>query len=425
MRKSIILEINTSTFKQKLYYWALNFKHFLILDSQHYESKYELLAAIGAIQLFQPQKNFFEAFHTWQKSLKDWAFGHFSYDLKNEIEKLESNHPDYIGFPTLSFFQPAFIIKIDSNKVEYLFLPQTPMEEIEKIHQTILNQQINEKVSFSPFKKRISKEAYFDNFHKIRQHIQLGDIYEMNYCQEFYTESFHSNPASTFQKLMEFSPMPFSAFYRNNHQFLLSASPERYIKKENTMITSQPIKGTIRRIQNDAGIDFKQKLAQSQKDLAENVMIVDLVRNDLSRTAVKNSVKVDEMCKVYEFPTVYQMISTIQSEVRKNTSISEIIKTTFPMGSMTGAPKIKAMELIEKYEKTKRGLYSGAVGYISPEDNFDFNVVIRSLQINQKTHYASFLTGGAITIQSNAEEEYDECFVKATALLKAFNTFIE
>lgn len=422
-RKIKVFEIDCPHFKQKLYHWALNYDYFLILDSQHYNSKYEFLAGIGAVQVFQPQNNFFDEFQNWIETTNDWVFGHFSYDLKNYIEKLESKHPDFIGFPELLFFQPEIVIKIKQNKVEYLFFPQIPIEKINKTHYTILNYHISDEVFFMPFKKRISKDEYFENFQKIRHHIQLGDIYEINYCQEFYNETFNANPASAFQKLMKYNATPFSAFYRNNHRFLLCASPERYLKKEGTTIISQPMKGTIRK--DKKNLDLKTKLEQSAKDIAENVMIVDLVRNDLSRTAIKNSVKVVEMCQVYEFPSVYQMISTITSQVSPHTKIAEIIQTTFPMGSMTGAPKVKAMELIEKYEKTKRGLYSGSVGYISPESDFDFNVVIRSLQINQKTHYASFLTGGAITIQSKAEDEYQECFTKADGLLNAFNTYIE
>ena len=147
-------------------------------------------------------------------------------------------------------------------------------------------------------------------------------------------------------------------------------------------------------------------------------MIVDLVRNDLSRIAVKNTVKVDELFGIYTFDQVHQMISTISCEVKAETTIKDILQATFPMGSMTGAPKIRAMKLIEKFEETKRGLYSGAIGYISPEGDFDFNVVIRSIQYNTLKMYLSFMVGGAITIASDAELEYQECLVKAKALFE-------
>ncbi len=149
---------------------------------------------------------------------------------------------------------------------------------------------------------------------------------------------------------------------------------------------------------------------------SENIMIVDLVRNDLSRTAVKGSVKVEELCQVYSFRQVHQLVSTVVSEVEKTTSPVDILKETFPMGSMTGAPKISAMKIIEEEEETKRGLYSGAVGYFSPTGDFDFNVVIRSILYNKENKYVSFSVGGAITSKSTPEKEYEECLLKAKAM---------
>ncbi len=154
---------------------------------------------------------------------------------------------------------------------------------------------------------------------------------------------------------------------------------------------------------------------QNPKEIAENIMIVDLVRNDLSTVAAKGTVKVDELCKVYSFKQVHQLISTISCSV-KNVHPVDIIKKTFPMGSMTGAPKIAAMKIIEDLEETKRSLYSGAVGYITPNNNFDFNVIIRSILYNEDKQYVSYSVGGAITSKSTAEEEYDECLLKAKAM---------
>jgi para-aminobenzoate synthetase component 1 len=150
-------------------------------------------------------------------------------------------------------------------------------------------------------------------------------------------------------------------------------------------------------------------------------MIVDLVRNDLSRTATKGSVEVEELCGIYTFKQVHQMISTVVSQVENTTSAVEIIKTTFPMGSMTGAPKISAMKIIEELEETKRGLYSGAIGYFSPEGDFDFNVVIRSILYNSKNQYLSFSVGSAITSEATAEGEYEECLLKAKAMFEVLN----
>lgn len=161
---------------------------------------------------------------------------------------------------------------------------------------------------------------------------------------------------------------------------------------------------------------LKNDLAKDEKERSENIMIVDLVRNDLSKTAVKGSVKVEELCKVYSFDQVHQMISTVTSQIEENTHPIDVIKSTFPMGSMTGAPKISAMKIIENLEETKRGLYSGAVGYITPRGDFDFNVVIRSILYNHTQKYISFSVGSAITSKSDPLKEYEECLVKAKAM---------
>lgn len=238
---------------------------------------------------------------------------------------------------------------------------------------------------------------------------------------EFYAENITINPFDIYLKLNQLSPNPFSCFIKNDNQFIICASPERFLKKDKNTIISQPIKGTAKRYnitQDD--LDSKEKLLNSEKERAENLMIVDLVRNDLAKSAVPGSVKVEELFGIYKFPQVFQMISTISAEVTKNTPLSKLIKDTFPMGSMTGAPKIKSMKLIEKYEKSKRGVFSGAIGSIDSNGNFDFNVVIRSLFYNSKTEKLSFQVGSAITIDSNPEEEYNECLLKAQAIFKCF-----
>jgi para-aminobenzoate synthetase component 1 len=249
------------------------------------------------------------------------------------------------------------------------------------------------------------------------EHIQRGDIYEANFCMEFFAENALINPLDVYQKLNAISEAPFSVYFKNDLQFLLSASPERYLKKTATKIISQPIKGTSRR-HAEINLDEKSKtdLEFNEKERSENIMIVDLVRNDLSRTACKGSVEVEELCGMYSFKQVHQMISTIVSQVENTISPVEILRTTFPMGSMTGAPKISAMNIIENLEETKRGVYSGAVGYFTPNGDFDFNVVIRSILYNAQNQYVSFSVGSAITSLSDPEKEYEECLLKAKAM---------
>ncbi len=418
---------NSQEFIRKLIVYLKREEVFLILDSNHYPvHRFRFVAAWGVHDdFFSLSDTVFQELKTFHQQRKDWLFGHISYDTKNLIEELESKHLDYIQFPLVYFFQPQIVLNVFDDKVEYYSL--TDYKTIKQIHETI-ESQIVEQETFNPivFKKRISKSDYVDAVSAIKKHIQLGDVYELNYCQEFYATDVKLNPYVVFLHMKTTSPMPFSAFYRLNDKYLMCASPERYLRKTGKTIISQPIKGTIKRgktVEEDE--QLYQKLASSAKDRSENIMIVDLVRNDLSRTASSQSVTVSELCKIYAYPTVFQMISTIQSTLHHSYSFADVIKTTFPMGSMTGAPKISAMQLIEQYEKTRRGLYSGTVGYISPEADFDFNVVIRSLQYNKQNRYASFITGGAITIQSVIEDEYQECFVKAQALLSTLNAVID
>lgn len=268
-------------------------------------------------------------------------------------------------------------------------------------------------------KKRVTLEEYLNKVNILKKHIKRGDIYEINFCTEFFAEEVTIDIFETYKLLNSHSPAPYSAFFRLDNKYLLSASPERFMKKKDKKIISQPIKGTIKRGNNEKEDNFlKNFLKNDVKEKAENVMIVDLVRNDLSRTAAKGSVNVEELCGIYGFRQVFQMVSTVSSILKTGLHFVDAIKYCFPPGSMTGAPKIKAMELIEKYETTKRGLYSGAVGYISPKKDFDFNVVIRSILYNKTKKYLSFSVGGAITDKSAPEKEYEECLLKAKAMLE-------
>jgi len=248
-------------------------------------------------------------------------------------------------------------------------------------------------------------------------HIHRGDIYEANFCQEFYAENTEINPLDTYLNLNHISQPPFATFLKCGDKYVLSASPERYITKEQQTIISQPIKGTAKRSKNRQEDELlKFNLLTDEKERSENIMIVDLVRNDLSKTAIKGSVTVEELCKIYSFDQVHQMISTVTSKIDTETHPVDVIKSTFPMGSMTGAPKISAMKIIEDLEETKRGLYSGTIGYFKPNGDFDFNVVIRTILYNETKKYVSYSVGGAITAKSNPLKEYEECLVKAKAM---------
>lgn len=414
--------------KMQMLNWANRFNICCFLDNHNYGGSYhsvECIVAAGAVATYSSIKSL---------PADKWLFGHLGYDLKNEFEELSSENRDYIQFPDVCFFEPEYVIQLSSTELRIGSLKK---DHEEVFRSTLSLAAVDVKLSHGAsldhreteggIKTRFTKESYIATVQKIRQHILRGDCYELNLCQEFYIEDIDINPLELYSALSASSPNPFSAYYKLNDKYAVCLSPERYLKKQNTHLLSQPIKGTAQR-SGDPQQDLinLDKLKNSEKERAENIMVVDLVRNDLSRICKKGTVKVDELCAIYSFPQVHQMISTVSGEISNEINFAEIIKATFPMGSMTGAPKKRVMELIEKYELSKRGLFSGSIGYIDPTNNFDFNVVIRSVFYNSTNNYLSFHTGSAITYNSDAEKEYEECLLKASAIKKALaetNTF--
>jgi len=400
------------------------FDTFCFLDNNTRNNKsFDFLVAFQKKQELINPINPFVDFEDMVSKNNNWLFGYFSYDLKNNIEALSSNNSDYQLFPKIHFFIPSVIIKVKNNDVDILYESTYSICEINDVFDQINTILVHDqKIKPIKIKSRVNKQEYINKVLEIKRHLQSGDIYEMNYCQEFYVENLQIDPFNVFIKLNNVSKAPFTSFYRINNNFCLCASPERYLQKKNNKIISQPIKGTIKKSDNVL-IDEKNKkaLLNSAKDFSENVMIVDLVRNDLSRVAKQGTVKVEELAALYTYRDVHHLISTISCELDENKTISDIIRASFPMGSMTGAPKIRAMELIEKLEDTLRGLYSGSIGYIEPNKDFDFNVVIRSVFYNQQSQYLSFMVGGAITIDSDPELEYEECLLKAKSIFQVLS----
>ncbi|WP_298154836.1 anthranilate synthase component I family protein [Flavobacterium sp.] len=425
MRTSFISEINQTDFKEKLLRWSSQFKQVVFLDSNEHDLKYSDYDCILAVDAFTSLKTdvelAFGEFSNYLSVTKDWLFGYFSYDLKNSTEALSSENFDGPDFPELYFFQPKKLLLLKGTQLEmrYLYLCD---DEIQSDLQEIMDFDCGRRHGLPSLevRARIAKEKYIEKIQKMLGYIHRGDIYEANFCMEFYAENVGIDPLETFISLNAISGPPFAAFFKRDKNFLMCASPERYLKKTGSRIITQPIKGTARRgATADADETIISSLRSDPKERSENIMIVDLVRNDLSRTAQKGSVQVSELCEIYTFPQVHQMISTITSELDCQYTVSDLIKTTFPMGSMTGAPKISAMKIIEELEESKRGVYSGALGYFTPESDFDLNVVIRSIIYNADTRYASFSVGSAITSLSDPEREYEECLLKAKAMFEA------
>lgn len=428
MRTTFIQTIeNPELVKKHLLHWSQQFREIVFLDSNNKPSHYStydcILAADAFTSLQTDHSNAFNELDVYQKTTKDWLFGYLSYDLKNDIEKMTSKNKDGLLFPDLFFFQPKKLIFVKENQIEfhYLNLCDDEMESDfqEIIHWELETELLQEQITIQ---QQISKKDYLQKVDKMLEYIQNGVIYEANFCMEFFAEDTVINPLTTFEALNSISKAPFATFFKNNQQFALSASPERYLKKIGEKCISQPIKGTSRRFEDREEDELsKINLANDPKERSENIMIVDLVRNDLSKTAQKGSVIVEELCEIYSFLQVHQMISTIASLIKPEFSPSDALKTTFPMGSMTGAPKISAMNCIEELEETKRGFYSGSVGYFTPDNNFDFNVIIRSILYNEAEKYVSFSVGSAITSKSEPESEYEECLLKARAMRLVLN----
>lgn len=399
------------------------FKNFVFLTSNGATAgsysgltKYDFLVGINALDSIETSVNSLEQLDDFvEKNKGRWMFGFLTYDLKNEIENLTSRHSDKLNFPTLHFFVPQIVMTSQKGVLKMIDQQALTVDEFRADDVEIRTLKQNHSLDLTP---RFTNNEYLSAVSTLKKFLQQGDIYEVTFCQEFYNDAAEINPFETFVKLSIKSRAPMSCLYKKDHHHIISSSPERFLCKRGNKIFSQPIKGTAARSASAEEDDYiKEQLLKSEKEMAENIMIVDLVRNDLSRIAEQGSVQVDELLGLYSFKTVHQLISTISCTVAPSISFAEIIKATFPMGSMTGAPKISAMKLIDEYEKTKRGAFSGSVGYIDPEGDFDFNVIIRTILYNAQRKYLSVQAGGAITIQSDAADEYEESLLKAKAIL--------
>ena len=410
-------QIDLNQFKQKALQWANDFDVAICLASNNFTdrySKFETLIAAGVkAELRCNAGNAFEQLEAFRKQHEGWVLGSMAYDLKNEIEDVDSGNPDNLLFPELYFFVPEHIVIIRGSQIEVI----SDTDLLSVIDQEVIKNDFTQ-LSLK-LQSRFTRNEYIKTVQAIQQHIIRGDIYETNFCQDFYAQDAVIEPLTVFNHLSQISPAPFGCYVKLNHQYIISASPERFLAKRGNELISQPIKGTARRSTDKAEDEaLKQSLKEHPKEQQENVMIVDLVRNDLTRSAQPGSVRVEELFGIYSFEQVHQMISTIACHKAENLSDVQAIKNTFPMGSMTGAPKVSAMQLMEQYERTKRGIYSGAVGYFSPDGDFDFNVVIRTILYNATSKYLSFEVGSAITHNADAEYEYEECLLKAKAILE-------
>lgn len=403
--------------------WSNQFNICCFLDNNNYASIYHqneaILAADALDTLSCNAGNAFPSLQQYYNTHHDWLFGHLAYDLKNEVfPGLYSDNKDGIGAADLFFFRPRIVMLLRNNEVQ---IGGWQMDEnaARNVYTQCLAAKA-EKERATPAGKvqaHLNKQQYLSAVNGLREHIHRGDCYEVNFCRENFIEDAIVHPLSLFRKLNSISPSPFAAYYRTNELHMACSSPERFMQKKGSVLISQPIKGTIRRAATPAADDERRReLQQNSKERAENVMVVDLVRNDLSHAATRGSVQVAELFGIYSFAQVHHMISTVTATLKEGVPLTEAISQAFPMGSMTGAPKLSVMQLIEQFEQSRRGLFSGALGYITPEGDFDFNVVIRSILYNAERKYLSFQTGSAITYYADPLKEWEECLLKAEAM---------
>lgn len=407
--------------------WANHCSIFLLLDSNGLAdqySRYELLMAAAPARCFSADNgDSLESVQAWQGVQRDWLFGHVAYDFKSHIDpKLISRSEPFISFPIWNFISPGVVVAVEKN-ADFVKIACLPGYEPDQIFSAICAYSFHEgslpQVSFNP---RLGISVYLERLQAIRRHLIIGDCYELNFCNEAFATDVSLNPLDAYAGLQRCSPNPFSFCYKYLERYALGASPERFVQTTGRQIVAQPIKGTIRRgLSPKEDQQLMNALKQSEKDRAENVMIVDLMRNDLAKVCAVGSVTVNELFGIYSFPQVHQMISTISGTLNAGVGLAEIVRHMFPMGSMTGAPKRRVMELIDQYEAAPRNLFSGTVGYIDPIGNMDFNVVIRTLFFDRSARTLSYQTGGAITVDSDPEAEWEESRLKASALEQIFD----
>lgn len=413
-----VFRADPRAFRFQIYETLARFPYFLFLDSAdrifERESKYRFVAAAGS-PIFTDWETLV---HNYRPD--EWYFGAISYDLKNKLEpRLFTQNPNSFAFPEVAFFAPEILIYAKTNEIGKLYIraenPKAIFQEITKEKSVKIN------LPSLRFRAEISKKEYLQTVERLKEHIADGDVYEINYTKTFEAQTRALSPLALFKRLLRENPAPFSALFRWGNFYAISASPERFLSLSQNNLTTQPIKGTIRRSNNVfADAVLRAHLGNEEKFIAENVMIVDLARNDLYRSSVPHSVRVPKLFEVQTFRKLHHLVSTIIGQKAPNVSVPQAIAHAFPPGSMTGAPKIRATELIDAYEKQGRGLYAGSLGYFAPDESFDFNVVIRAFFYDAETGKTAYRVGGAITFDSNPESEYAEALLKGAALKKLF-----
>ncbi len=422
-REKIHLNDIASNWKERLLYYSQSFPFAAVYDSCESRvdqyGQYEWLMGVANrhARTFTEWKNL-------KGNLGKWWMGVLPYELKTQFEpSVSSLHEPWINWPEVAFFQPELLVQVFRNEqtIHLQSHDESLLAEVVSLLQTSQDSIHWVDLPNLQFDAGYSQQAYQDQILRIKAHIREGDFYEINLTQAFRAKVNLEQPAAISQRLKEISPVPFAGYFRFETLHLICASPERFLQKKGDQLCSQPIKGTAPRSPNPT-IDFANQsyLQTSEKEQAENVMIVDLTRHDLQRSSLPGSVSVPSLFEIQAFPQVFQMVSTVVSRLRPDLSPAEAIAHTFPPGSMTGAPKVMTMNMIDQFEPEGRGAYAGSLGYFTPEGDFDFNVIIRSLIYHQDEQKLSYHVGGAITHDSDPAQEFQETLHKAEAIRQLF-----
>lgn len=391
-------------------------------DQKDPYGQYDWLFALGQHPFVQDQADLSVVDHWLASHAENYRFGVLSYDLRLQLEILPDQHRKDQLLPDVAFFDAEVVISCANGVVRW------ERGSPEQLWGASIPEALEPQSVSWNFHTAMERDQYLEAFERVQQLLQQGDLYEMNLCRPFWSpipEQAAHQTESLFLHLLRTNPAMQSGYFRCGHHVVISSSPERFLCKRGMQLLSEPIKGTTARHPNSEEDQRRKELLRNHpKERSENVMIVDLVRNDLSRLCTPGSVVVDELFAIRTLAKVHQMVSIVRGELEANLPFSQILQATFPMGSMTGAPKVAAMREIDRLEVFRRGWYSGSLGYFTPQNSFDFNVLIRSVVINLQERKALVGAGGAITIQSEAEAEFHETELKALSTIHAMGATV-
>jgi para-aminobenzoate synthetase component 1 len=392
---------------------------FVLLDSAHIQSaagrnKYKWICGLEGESIESSWK---EMRHISASRMGDWSIFLLPYDCIYEMQEHDSAPQSWVPFTKPVHYFPEVILA-ETWEGEMRYWPDEE-KAMDCVNSYPLEKRIIKATDLS-VQFNTSEADYKLMVEQIKRDIVAGAYYEANYTIEGRVEGIFNHPFKKFESLSSISPAPFSAFFQNPDRFLISSSPERFLGKYGTKLFTQPIKGTAPRFSDTDMVGFDY-LVNSEKERAEHVMIVDLVRNDLTKVCEPGTIKVPELMKIYAYTHIFQMVSTVEGQVSESADFLDLMNACFPMGSMTGAPKLEVIKTMNAYEDQSRGLYSGTIGYIDPDGDLDSSVIIRSLIGDKQQKRMAINVGGAITYDSDPDKEYEECMLKAQKMIEVLS----